>query len=154
RPQYSAFRTLWSEPYLRHLALLVVFATVGAGLLDYVFKARAVALHHGGAELVRFFAVFYTAIGVLTFVVQIALSRFSLERFGLAATIGSLPFAVAIGSVAGIVVPGLASAGVVRGSEAVLRSSLFRSGYELFFAAVPARKRRQTKPILDIGFER
>jgi AAA family ATP:ADP antiporter len=154
RPNYSAFRTLWAEPYLRHLASLLVFTTVGAGLLDYVFKARAVAVHHGGGELVRFFAVFYTAIGVLTFLVQIALSRFSLERFGLSATIGSLPFAVAIGSVAGIVIPGLGSAGVVRGSEAVLRSSLFRSGYELFFAAVPARKRRQTKPILDIGFER
>jgi hypothetical protein len=154
RPNYSALRVLWAEPYLRHLGLLIVFTTVGAGLLDYVFKARAVAVHQGGADLVRFFAVFYTAIGVLTFLVQIALSRFSLERFGLPATIGSLPFAVSIGSVAGIVIPGLASAGVVRGSEAVLRSSLFRSGYELFYAAVPARKRRQTKPILDIGFER
>jgi len=56
--------------------------------------------------------------------------------------------------VTGLVFPGIVTAGAIRGSEAVLRSSLFRSGYELFYAAVPSRKRRETKPILDVGFER
>src|SRR5262249_11317868 len=58
------------------------------------------------------------------------------------------------GSVGGMVFPALGTASLARGSEAVLRSSLFRSGYELFYAAVPSRDRRETKPILDIGFER
>src|SRR5262245_54618838 len=52
--RYSTFRAVWDEPYLRHLALLVLFTTAGAGLLDYVFKARAVAAHHGAEELVQF----------------------------------------------------------------------------------------------------
>ncbi len=143
-----------NSTYLRHLALLVLVTTLGAGLLDYVFKARAVAEHQGGGDLVRFFAIFYTAVGVITFLVQIGLSKLSLEKLGLASTIGSLPFAVAVGAFGGIMIPGLGSASIARGSEAVLRSSLFRSGYELFFAAVPRRDRRETKPILDIGFER
>jgi hypothetical protein len=151
---YSALRVLRGEPYLRHLALLIVLTTVGAGLLDYVFKASAAATHQGGAQLVRFFAIFYAVTGVATFLVQIALSRFSIDRLGLAGTIGSLPFALAVGSLGGIIIPGFASASLARGGEAVLRSSLFRSGYELFFAAVPSRDRHRTKPILDIGFER
>jgi ATP:ADP antiporter, AAA family len=150
----NGFRALQRERYLRDLALLVVLTTVGAGLLDYVFKARAVAAHSNGADLVRFFAIFYTATGVLTFLVQIALSRLSLEKFGLAGTIGSLPSAVAVGSIGGILVPGLGAAAVARGSESIFRSSFFRSGYELFFAAVPVRQRREIKPILDVGFER
>lgn len=150
----AAFRLLWDEPYLRNLASLIVVTTAGAGLLDYVFKANAVAAHASAAEMVRFFAIFYAVIGVVTFLVQIVLSRFSLEKLGLAGTIGSLPFALAAGSVAGIALPGIGSAGVARASESILRSSLFRSGYELFYAAVPSRKRRETKPVVDIGFER
>src|SRR5262249_3579416 len=81
-------------------------------------------------------------------------SRPSLEKLGLAGTIGSLPAAVAIGTVGGIFIPGVGATAAARGGEAVLRSSLFRSGYELFFSAVPAGHRRRIKPILDVGFER
>src|SRR5262249_11649624 len=150
---FTAFGVLRNEAYLRYLALLVVLTTISAGLLDYVFKARAVAVHQGGADLVRFFAIFYTAVGVITFVVQIALSRISLEKIGLAGTIGSLPFAITVGAFGGMI-PVLSSAVLARGSENVLRSSLFRSGYELFFTAVPRVQRRKIKPILDIGFDR
>jgi ATP:ADP antiporter, AAA family len=151
---YRGFRLLWSEPYIRDLGLLIVLSTVGAALLDYVFKVRAAAAHHGDADLVRFFAIFYTAVGVITFLVQIVLSRPALEKFGLAGAIGSLPFAAAVGAVGGIILPGLSSATVARSGEAVLRSSMFRSGYELFFAAVPRLQRREIKPVIDVGFER
>jgi ATP:ADP antiporter, AAA family len=151
---YSGFRVLRNEPYLRDLAILVMVTTIGAGLLDYAFKARAAAAYSGGADLVRYFAIFYTVIGVITFLVQIAFSRPSLEKLGLAGTIGSLPVAVAVGGVGGVLVPGLGVSAAARGGEAALRSSLFRSGYELFFAAVPASHRRRIKPILDVGFER
>jgi ATP:ADP antiporter, AAA family len=152
--RYSGFRVLLDEPYLRHLAMLILLTTVGAGLLDYVFKANAAAAHQNGAELVRFFAIFYTVSGIVTFLVQVALSRRVLETYGLSGAVGSLPFAAALAGFLGLAMPGLASATAGRGGEAVLRSSFFRSGYELFFAAIPRRRRREIKPILDIGFER
>jgi AAA family ATP:ADP antiporter len=153
-PRFSTLATLQKEPYLRNLALLLVMTTISAGLLDYVFKARAVAAHQNGTDLVRFFAIFYTSIGVVTFLVQIGISRFALEKLGLPRTVGSLPFATAFAGVAGLAFPGLASATLGRGGESILRSSLFRSGYELFFAAAPPHQRHQIKPILDIGFDR
>jgi hypothetical protein len=151
---YSGFRTLKESSYVRNLGLMILLTTIGAELLDYVFKARAVAMYDRSGELVRFFALFYTAIGLLTFIVQITSSRISLEKLGLAGTVSSLPFTVALGSFGGFFVPGLFSMAFARGSEAVLRSSLFRSGYELLYAAVPRKDRRATKPILDTGFER
>ena len=134
--------------------MLVVLTTIGAGLLDYVFKARAVAAHPGGADLVRFFAIFYTAIGVITFLVQIAFSRLSLEKFGTRRHYRQPSGYRRPWQCRWNYVPGLGATAVARGSESVLRSSLFRSGYELFFAAVPVRHRRGIKPILDVGFER
>ena len=51
-------------------------------------------------------------------------------------------------------VPGLAGAGIVRGGEAAVRSSLFRSGYELLYTPVTPRQKRAAKSIIDVGFDR
>lgn len=49
--------------------------------------------------------------------------------------------------------PGLGTAAVARAGEGVLRSSLFRSGYELLYTPVPPRQKRATKSIIDVGFK-
>ena len=150
----SSFHLVARVPYLQNLALLVFLSTVSATLIDYVFKARTVAAYDQGEELIRFFAVFYTATGVLTFLVQISLSRLSLEKLGLGKTVGMHPATLGVGALGALLFPGLMSAGIARGSESILRSSLFRSAYELFFTPVPPGEKRRTKSIIDVGFDR
>ena len=58
-PAWSGVRVLAETPYLRHLALLVLLGTTSAALIDYVFKAQAVATLGTGESLLRFFAVYY-----------------------------------------------------------------------------------------------
>ena len=53
-----------------------------------------------------------------------------------------------------LVEPGLWSAVVARGAHGVLHNSLFRSGYELLFTPVAERRKRPTKAIVDVGFDR
>jgi hypothetical protein len=43
---------------------------------------------------------------------------------------------------------------VTRGAHGVLQNSLFRSGYELLFTPVAERRKRPTKTIVDVGFDR
>ena len=150
----SGFRIVAQEPYLRNLAVLVLLGTLSAALIDYVFKAHAVATFQQGEELLRFFAIFYMVIGLLTFVLQTSLGRVSLEKLGLAKTVATLPAAVIVGVLGVFFAPGLASASVARASEAVLRSSLFRSGYELFYTPISLRDKRATKSLIDVGFQR
>ena len=150
----SGFRIVAQEPYLRSLAVLVLLGTLSAALIDYVFKAHAVATFQQGEELLRFFAIFYMVIGLLTFALQTALGRVSLEKLGLAKTVATLPGAVVVGALGVFFAPGLASASVARAGEAVLRSSLFRSGYELFYTPLSLREKRATKSLIDVGFQR
>ncbi|MFQ5929168.1 MAG: Npt1/Npt2 family nucleotide transporter [Acidobacteriota bacterium] len=150
----SAFRIVAQESYLRSLAVLVLLGTLSAALIDYVFKAQAVATFQQGEELLRFFAIFYMVIGLLTFVLQTALGRVSLEKLGLAKTVATLPSAVVVGALGVLFAPGLASAAIARAGEAVLRSSLFRSAYELFYTPVSVREKRATKSLIDVGFQR
>ena len=140
--------------YLRNIGLLVLTTTAGATLMDYVFKARAVDAYGQGEDLMRFFAVFYAAVGLGTFVLQTTLSRSLLEKLGLARTIAILPSFTALGSFALLFVPGLAAAGVARGGEAAVRSSLFRSGYELLYTPVTLRQKRTAKSMIDVGVDR
>ena len=154
RPTSSGWMILRSAPYVRNLALLILSSTMGAGLLDYVFKVRVAAAYPDSKELVSFFALFYTVIGVGTFLVQLILSRVAVEKLGIAGTVSSLPLSLAFGSLVGLILPGLSAVAVTRGGEAMVRSSLFKSGYEILYAAVSRRERQATKSILDIGVER
>jgi ATP:ADP antiporter, AAA family len=150
----SGYAALRQSAYLQQIALVVLLGTISAAFLDYVFKAQAAASYKSSAELVRFFALFYAGTGFLTFIVQIALGRFSLERFGIARTVSTLPLGVLAGSVGNLVLPGVASSVIARGGEAVLRSSLFRSGYELLYTPVPENEKRPAKPLIDVVLER
>ncbi|MEE8409377.1 MAG: MFS transporter, partial [Myxococcota bacterium] len=151
----SGFRVLAETPYLRDLAWLVLLGTMSAGLFDYVFKDAAVGYYGNDSEsLMRFFAVFYTVLGLATFVVQTAFGRMSVERLGLAPTIATVPSTLVVGGVGLLVAPGFTLAALTRGIESVFRSSLFRSAYELLYTPISARDKRSTKIIVDVGFDR
>jgi len=141
-------------PYLRNLALIVTLGAVTTGLLDYVFRAEAVEAYKEGPDLLAFFALFWLAVGLLSFALQALLGRIAFEKLGLAATIALLPGVVVLGGVFGLAVPGLWSATLLRGSEAAQRNSLFRAAYELLYTPLSEHKRRSTKLLIDVGFDR
>jgi hypothetical protein len=153
-PVQSGLRALREVPYLANLAALVLLGTIGAALLDYVFKAQAVSEFGRGDGLLRFFAAFYAVTSVVSFVVQTSASRFALERFGLAVAVGTPSLALLGGSIGALLGGGLPSTIVARGGEAVFRSSLFRSGYELFYTPIAPAEKRAAKSIIDVGFDR
>ena len=153
-PARSGLRVIAEAPYLRHLAVLVLLGTTSAALVDYLFKAQAVETFGRGDHLLRFFAIYYAATSLLTFVLQTSSSRAVLERFGLAVTTSTPSGALLLGSLASLLAPGFGSLVVARGGESVFRSSLFRAGYELFYTPIPAAEKRAAKSIIDVGFDR
>ena len=150
----SGVQTVIHVSHLRNLGMIVLAGTVSAALIDYVFKARASAAFTDGGQLLQFFGLFYTLAGIVTLAIQLLLTRVSMDRLGLSGMVASLPTTVLAGSIGGLFVPGLASAAVARASESVLRSSLFRSSYELFYTPVPPEQKRAAKPIIDVSVER
>ena len=154
RSSGGAWPLLATTPHLQILAILVLLGTTSAALLDYLFKAKAVAAFGPGDNLLRFFALYYAGTGLLTFVLQTASSRTMLERFGIGLTASAPSIALLSGSIAGLIVPGFGSVLVARAGESVFRSSWFRAGYELFYAAVPGVEKRATKALIDVGADR
>jgi ATP:ADP antiporter, AAA family len=150
----SGLQVLAHAPYLRNLAVLVFLGTIGAALADYVFKAQAVETFGRGDGLLRFFALYYAGVSLLSFLVQTTSSALALERLGLGLTASTPSIALTLGGLIGLFSPGLAGALIARTGESVFRGSLFRTGYEIFYTPIPADEKRAAKSIIDVGFDR
>jgi hypothetical protein len=150
----SGIGVLRQTPYLRMLALLVLFAAITQALLDYLLSAHATDVYGHGVRLLSFFAIFQTSIGVISFLLQLSVNRLALERLGVGATIALMPTGVvALGAVA-LAAPSLVTVALQRATEGVLSASLFRSAYEVLFTPLPQAQKRPTKTAIDVVFDR
>lgn len=145
---------LRGSKHLRNLSYLVVLGTFSAALLDYVLKAQARHTFGPGEPLLRFFAVFHTSTALLSFLLQTTVTRAVLSRWGLGAAVSSLPAAVTSGGALALLNPGLAAVVMARGLEAVVRGSVFRAGYELFYTPMLPAEKRALKSINDVTVDR
>src|SRR5258705_10776969 len=81
-------------------------------------------------------------------------TRFALRHCGLAATASSPSIALIAGGAGGLLAPGFRSMLLARAGESVFRGSLFRTGYESFYAPVAASEKRPAKSIIDVCADR
>jgi AAA family ATP:ADP antiporter len=150
----SGLKILGSVPYLRQMAALILLAACTSALAGYVLKSEAAYQLQNDEALVSFFALFYTAVSVLTFLVQSALSGKALGALGLAGTVAALPAAVAVAGVLAAAHPVLWAVVLLAGVESVLGNSLFRSGYEPLYTPLPTDRKRPVKVVIDVACER
>jgi len=152
--QTSGIQVIATVPYLRNLALLVLLGAAIQALLDYALGLQATALFSSGPAMLSFFSIFYTVTGALSLVAQLTLSQRVLQNWGLAVSAAILPISVMFGAVSGVISQSIVGASLARGVEAVARNSVYRAGYELFFTPLPAHKKRPSKVLIDVGFDR
>lgn len=150
-PAFSAVEVFEKTPYLRNVAGLVVLLAVASAGYDYAFKATASTVLGGSENLVQFFALFYSGLGIFTFVVQyLAVGRL-LRSLGLTWAVGSLPASIIFFGLLAWQIPELWSFTLLRAVAAIFESSLYRSGYELLYTPLTLDKKRSTKTLIDVG---
>jgi hypothetical protein len=153
-PAPLAAAVLLRNPHLRNVALVVLLGAVTEALLDFQFKAQASERFVSGPPLLGAFAAFHTAMGVLSLLLQVTLSRSSLRQLGIAGTLALRPLLTALCSLSGTLAPRLATATLARGAHESLTNSLFRSAYELLYTPVPEAEKRRVKAVVDISVDK
>ncbi|MBA3817590.1 MAG: hypothetical protein H0X17_01750 [Deltaproteobacteria bacterium] len=151
---HEAAENITQLSLLRRLAVITVITTVAAAFLDYLFKVVATESVKTPDDLTRLFAMFHGIVGILTAVLQWLLGKWALQTFGLARTLATLPGAVIVFGLVAVFAPGIGTFVALRGAENVLRNSLYREAYEVFYTPLLASERRATKTIIDVGVER
>ena len=146
-------RAFRASPHLRTIALLVGLSTASAFLIEYLFQAGAKDAFPNRADLQQFLARFYVVVGVVTSLVQMGAGP-SVRRLGLGRTIAILPIGLGTTTALALVFQAFPMVILVRGIESSLRSSLFRSGYELLFVPMDPDQKRRAKAVLDVACDR
>ena len=154
RPASSLKPPAQDARYLTTLAALVLISSISAVLLDFAFKFSASDTFGKGPALVRFFALFYTGVALLTLLLQSLVSHRVLEAAGLGWTMGMLPTTVIGGGLLSMLFPGINLLSAARAAESSVHSALFRAGCEVCFNPLPTPEKRRMKPIVDVGAER
>ena len=140
-------------PYVRSIATVVVLTSASTAIIDFLLKANATATFGSGPDLLRFFALFYGGVQLLSFL-ALTQSAAVLRRLGVSGALSALPGAVVAGGAIALVLPGWPMLTALRGMDAIVRNSLFRGGYELLFMPMDARTRNRVKAALDVLCDR
>lgn len=149
----STARELMRTPYVRTMAWLVVLTSGGSAMLDYLLKSHATESLGTGAGLLRFFAVYYGSVQVLSFLAQ-TVSSDTLKRLGIGGSIRTVPAGVGVTGLLALLFQSWPFIATLRATEAVLRGSVFRSAYELLFVPMDPNERRRVKTFLDVTCDR
>jgi hypothetical protein len=138
---------------IQRMAILMLMLAVTISLLDYLFKAT-LQVTLSKEELVTFFAYFYIAIDIGSFLLQTFVGRRALQWFGFGGTIVVLPLSIIFGGLITFVFRSLMTVTLLRGAANLITNSFFGPGYELFFTPISPADKRTSKILIDVGANR
>ena len=150
----SGIGLLFRHRYLTLMGLLMTLVAVLAALVDYAFKAEAARMLTDEAALVGLFGRFYAIAGVVTFAVQSLAGPRLLNRFGIGATLATLPVIVIAAGLLNVFALRLWTVVLLRGGQMVVQNSFFRSAFELLYTPLPPMRKRPTKSFIDVASDR
>ncbi|MDF2815175.1 MAG: hypothetical protein K0Q81_1375, partial [Paenibacillus sp.] len=135
-------------PHLKYVAILSAALVLSLTLIDYQFKVILRGTLQNEA-LAGFMGSFYGFSGLIALFVQLFISGRVLTRFGVMTALLVFPIALVAGSLGVLVLPILAMAMVVKGSDKVLGDTIYSSVNQLIMFPIPPQWRNRAKSFLD-----
>jgi AAA family ATP:ADP antiporter len=147
-------RLVFQSWYLVSIAGLVASYELVSNVVDFQL---AVTVEHTIPHALAkdaFFATVGQAIGVISILVQLLLTGFVMQKFGLRAALLFLPIAVAVGSMGFLVMPALAFAAAISISDNALNYSINQSAKEAPYTPTTADEKYKAKAFIDMFVQR
>lgn len=149
-----SIRKISSSPHLKVLAGLVLIAALTTTIVDWEFNAAAGDAGLERDQLTSFFGTAYGAFALASLVVQALLVPIFLRRFGLGATILTLPLSLLVGTGVMLAFGTLLAATVMKAGDGAFKHSVDRSTKELAYLPVPPELKFQVKSAIDMVLDR
>lgn len=137
-----------SVPHLKYVAILSAALVLSLTLIDYQFKVILRGTLQNEA-LAGFMGSFYGFSGLIALFVQLFISSRILTRFGVMTALLVFPITLIAGSFGILILPVLAMAVIVKGSDKVVGDTLYSSVSQLVMFPVPPEWRGRAKSFLD-----
>lgn len=142
-------KTLFQSKYLVPLALLVCTVQVVIGLIDYRFNSMLQENYINTDMRTEVLGYLHAAVNVVGIAFQLCTGPI-LKIFGIGATFKSIPFLLAAGMLAFVLIPKFALMLVVKISSKALDYSLLRGVKEILYIPLTREEKTQGKGLIDI----
>ena len=159
-PEKRGFAVVSQNPYVRLIALALLFSTLATTLLDWQFKAITKA-HFAGRtdEMAAFFGSLFGYLSVASFALQTLVTGWVLRRFGVGVGLMMLPVSLMFGSLGILLYPllpfgKLHAASGAKVAEGGLRFAIDKASMELMWLPVPPKTKEQGKAFVDTVVDR
>ena len=150
----DAFRLLRESSHLRTIAMILGLTILVGTLVDWQFNSAVEAFVPGEDQKTAFFGRFFAALNVGSVLVQLLLTGFVLRKFGIGLAMLALPAGLLVTSLGVLLIPGLLTAVLLKGTEGGIRYSLDQSTRELLFLPVTTDVKYKVKPLIDMAVYR
>ncbi|MFO0569667.1 MAG: Npt1/Npt2 family nucleotide transporter [Polyangiaceae bacterium] len=148
RPLRARSHAVTKNPYVRALALFLLLAFTALTLGDYQFKAIARATYREDA-LAQFFALFYAATGIVSFVFQIVVTPRLLRRLGVSYGMSVMPGVFGAASVLLPLFSNLGVASAMKFADNGFQYTIHETTLQALYVPFPAATKARTRALLD-----
>jgi ATP:ADP antiporter, AAA family len=150
----STFRQIRQSRYLSMMVTLLLSGVVVEAFVDYEFKVLAKQAFDSKDDLTSFFGTLSSYGGFLALLMQTLVTGRLLKRFGVGYSILVFPSALLIGFLIVAARPALWAVSILKLIDTCLSYSVHRSGMELLYVPIPARRRAAVKALIDLLVDR
>lgn len=137
-----------SDPYVQALALFLLLAFTALTVGDYQFKAIARATYRED-RLAQFFALFYAATGIVSFLFQLFVTPELLRRLGVGWGMSVMPGVFGGASILLPFVPSLGVASTMKFADNGFQYTIHETTLQALYVPFPAAAKARTRALLD-----
>ena len=145
----GALSLIAGSDLLRLMGGMATLAAIVAAIVDVQFNEIVDRTFETRDEKTAFFGQFFASLNLLAFLFQLFVAPRILRSFGVTPALLFLPLCIAVGSVAVLLVPGLAAGIMVKVGDGGFRHSIHKSAVEILYLPISAGIKKRTKVLLD-----
>ncbi len=147
-------KDIGSYKYWLGIALLVGIYEISSGIIDFQLSVAVESVQATAFERDQYFGIIGQAQGLLALLVQVFVTGWVINRWGIGMALLILPFATIFGSVGFLLIPTLASAMFLSVSDNALNYSVNQSAKETLYVPTQSDERVKAKSVIDLFVSR
>ena len=150
----DAWKLMQESPGLRHIAMLIGFAAVGAVLIDQQLNMAAEQFRGDQDAITSFLASVRFLLSTTALLIQVLVVKQIYRRLGVGFAVLTLPLTLGVTATFTLVSGALWAPALASVVDRSIRYSIDRTTREIFFLPLPPVVRRRAKSFIDVTVDR
>ena len=144
-------KDVFKNKYILNIIFITFIFSIISVIIDYNFKILSFdKFQDSPLELTNYFAKFYSITSFISFVMQLTISGFIINRFGIKYALMILPVLLFLFFVLGYFITPFMIVLLLKGKEQIFKSTLHDTSMHILWMPIPSFKRVAIKPLINI----